>query len=126
LAFSNQDLNQYVKIWKKIAAELQLKTGIQQLFTEQLAFQSLSLAIARYFVDRERFDAIRSTFIYLDTNGREFTFNNRVNLEEIDGDVNRFIIPNLNNLKQFVDEFNDAVVELGIEDVQPLPTYKKK
>jgi hypothetical protein len=66
-AFSNQDLNQYEKIWKNIAAELQLKTGIQQLFSEQLAFQPVSLAIARYFVDRERFDAIRSTFIYLDT-----------------------------------------------------------
>jgi hypothetical protein len=59
-------------------------------------------------------------------NGRDFNFSDRVNLEEIDGDVNSFIIPNLNNLKQFVDEFNDAVVELGIEDVQPLPTYKKK
>jgi hypothetical protein len=66
-AFSNQNLNQYEKIWKNIAAELQPKTGIQQLFSEQIAFQPLSLAIARYFVDRENFDAIRSTFIYLDT-----------------------------------------------------------
>jgi hypothetical protein len=59
-------------------------------------------------------------------NGREFTFNDRLDLEEIEGDINSFIIPNLSYLKEFVDEFNDAVVELEIEDIQPLPSYKKK
>lgn len=59
-------------------------------------------------------------------NGREFTFKDRVDLEEIEGDINSFIIPDLYYLKQFVDNFNDAVVELGIEDVRPLSSYKKK
>jgi hypothetical protein len=59
-------------------------------------------------------------------NGREFKFDDRLDFEDIDGDITSFTIPDLQHLKQFVDEFNDAVIELDIEDVQPLSTYKKR
>ncbi len=59
-------------------------------------------------------------------NGREFKFDDRLDFEDIDGDITSFTIPDLAHLKQFVDEFNDAVVELGVEDVQPLQSYKKR
>jgi hypothetical protein len=64
-AFSRRDLTQYAQSWKEIAAELQTKTGIQQLCPEQSDFRTESLAIAQYFGDREKYDLIRSACIDL-------------------------------------------------------------
>jgi hypothetical protein len=59
-------------------------------------------------------------------NGQDFYFNDRLTLEEIEGGVNSFSINDLTHLKRFVDDFNEAVMELEIDDVKPLSTYTKR
>ncbi len=56
-------------------------------------------------------------------NGKEFLFGDRLNVENIGDSLNSYTIPDLHNLRELVDRFNEAVVDLGIEDVKPLDNY---
>jgi hypothetical protein len=59
-------------------------------------------------------------------NGEEFLFSSRLNTDDIDGNINSFTIPDLRNLKEFVDRFNEAVIDLKVDDLKPLDNYNKR
>jgi hypothetical protein len=56
-------------------------------------------------------------------NGEEFLFSDRLSKKNIYGNINSFTIPELSNLREFVDRFNEAIVDLGIDGIKPLDNY---
>jgi hypothetical protein len=56
-------------------------------------------------------------------NGEEFLFSDRLSKDNIRGNINSCTIPDLDNLRWFVDRFNEAVVDLDIDDIKPLDNY---
>jgi hypothetical protein len=58
-------------------------------------------------------------------NGQNFTFKDRIFLEDIDEEVINYTIPELSHLKQFVDIFNNVVIELEADEIKPLSTYNR-
>ncbi len=56
-------------------------------------------------------------------NSEEFLFSDRLSKENIHGDINSFTIPDLDNLREFVDRFNEAIADLDVDDIKPLDNY---
>ncbi|GGA21580.1 hypothetical protein [Okeania sp. KiyG1] len=69
--FSRSDKNKYARTWQDITEELKVQTGIKYICpkVDNLeSFRSKNAAFAQYFADKEDFDLVRTTCIYM---GRE-------------------------------------------------------
>jgi hypothetical protein len=59
-------------------------------------------------------------------NGQDFTFKDRICLEDVDEEITSYAIPDLSHLKQFTEIFNEIVIELMIDEIKPLSTYNRR
>jgi hypothetical protein len=58
-------------------------------------------------------------------NNREISWASRLELED-DENISEFVIPQLDRLKQFVEDFNRGLKDLDIEEIKPFNTYQRK
>jgi hypothetical protein len=56
-------------------------------------------------------------------NGSNISARDRLPVDE--GDITDFSIPHLDLLKQFVEDFNHAIYDLDIEEIEPMESYKR-
>ncbi len=58
-------------------------------------------------------------------NSREIAWTSRLELDD-DENVSEFTIPQIDRLKQFVEDFNRGLKDLDIEEIKPFNTYQRK